>query len=343
MLEIVFLGTSASAPSVRRGLPASMVLYRDRRFLVDAGEGTQRQILRSGMGFRRLDTVLLTHGHLDHILGLGGIASTFERWEAAEKLRIHAGAWALQRVRDLMEVVLRGENLGFKIEYLPLEPGIVLRTGELEVVAFPVKHRGSGNFGFVFQEHSRRPFLSDRAEALGIPQGPVRRDLVAGLSATLPDGRVIHPDQVLGDLQPGTKMVYIGDVARVDELTGICRGADLLVCESTYLWADVATARQYGHLTARQAGELARSAGVGQLILTHVSRRYPPREILAEARAAFPATLLAEDLQHYAVFPGRVERVHRSGGRESEAAAPSPDLSDEQLEAMLGGVQRNHP
>ena len=79
MFEIVFLGTSASAPSVDRGLPASLVLYRDQRFLVDCGEGTQRQLLRSGMGFRKLDKVLLTHGHLDHILGLGGVVSTFSR------------------------------------------------------------------------------------------------------------------------------------------------------------------------------------------------------------------------------------------------------------------------
>lgn len=338
MLEIVFLGTSASAPSVRRGLPSTLVMYRDRRFLVDAGEGTQRQILRSGLGFKRLDTVLLTHGHLDHILGLGGIASTFERWEAAERLSIHAGAWALQRVRDLMDVVLRGESPGFKIAYLPLEPGPVLESGDLEVVAFPVKHRGSGNFGFVFQERSRRPFLADQALALGIPQGPVRRDLVNGKAATLPDGRTIHPDQVLGELQPGTKLVYIGDVARVDELVGICRGADLLVCESTYLWSDRATARQYGHLTARQAGELARAAEVGQLILTHVSRRYPPREILAEARGVFPSTLLAEDLQHFAVFPGRIERVHRGAGRDPEAAPASPELSDEQFEALLSSA-----
>ena len=108
MFEIVFLGTSASAPSVRRGLPALVVLHRDRRFLVDAGEGTQRQILSSGLGFKRLDTVLLTHGHLDHILGLGGIASTFSRWEAADRLTIHGGQWALERVRALMDVVMRG-------------------------------------------------------------------------------------------------------------------------------------------------------------------------------------------------------------------------------------------
>jgi len=313
MLELVFLGTSASAPSVRRGLPSTLVLYRDRRFLIDAGEGTQRQLLRGGLGFKRLDTVLLTHGHLDHILGLGGIASTFARWEAADRLTIYGGAWALERVRDLMAVVIRGGETDLEIVYVPLEPGPVLRTGDLDVVAFPVRHRGAGNFGYLFQETSRRPFLAERAEELGVPQGPVRRALVEGETVTLADGRSVRPDDVLGPAEPGTKMVFIGDVARLDGLTTIARGADLLVCEATYLWADRDTARQYGHITAREAAELARDAAVGALVLTHLSRRYSPREIVEEAQSVFPRARLAEDLERYRVRRGSVVRVDAGG------------------------------
>lgn len=301
MFEIVFLGTSASAPSVRRGLPAIMVLHRDRRFLVDAGEGTQRQILRAGLGFKRLDTVLLTHGHLDHILGLGGIASTFARWEAAERLTIYGGAWALGRVRDLMDVVVRGGETNLVIDYVPLEPGPILQQAELDVVAFPVRHRGAGNFGFLFQERSRRPFLPERADALGVPVGPVRRELVAGRAATLPDGRVVQPDDVLGPAVPGTKLVIIGDVARVDELVAVAQAADVLVCESTYLWEERELAKGFGHLTAREAAELAKAAGVGSLLLTHLSRRYSHRDVLAEAVAIFPNTRVAEDLDRFEV------------------------------------------
>jgi ribonuclease Z len=308
MFEVVFLGTSASAPSVRRGLPSTMVLHRDRRFLVDAGEGTQRQILRAGLGFKRLDTVLLTHGHLDHILGLGGIASTFARWEAVDRLTLYGGRWALDRVRDLMDVVVRGGETDLVIEYVAIEPGPILQDEHLDVVAFPVKHRGSGNFGFLFQERSRRPFLPERADALGVPIGPVRRELVQGRPVTLADGRVVQPDEVLGEVVPGTKLVVIGDAARVDDLVGVARGADALVCESTYLWEERELARSFGHLTAREAAELARAADVGTLLLTHISRRYNPRDVLAEATRTFPPTWVADDLDRFEVRRGEVRR-----------------------------------
>jgi ribonuclease Z len=91
VFEIVFLGTSASAPSARRGLSSQIVKRDEHRFLIDCGEGTQRQILQAGIGFRRLNKILITHGHLDHILGLAGLLSTYLRWEAIEELEIFAG------------------------------------------------------------------------------------------------------------------------------------------------------------------------------------------------------------------------------------------------------------
>ncbi|MSP14321.1 MAG: ribonuclease Z [Chloroflexi bacterium] len=296
MFEYVFLGTSASAPSIKRNLTSNLLIHTDQRIMIDCGEGTQRQLLRSGLGFKRLDKIFLTHGHLDHILGLGGIVSTFARWEAISNLQIYAGAWALARVRDLLEVVLRGGEVEMHLDYRELKPGLIFQTKAFEVRAFPVTHRGTDCFGFIFEEYSRRPFLAEQADALGVPQGPERRYLVSGEAITLADGRIITPDEVLGPVVQGTKLVHVGDASRIDDLLPYVRGADALVIEATYADADQDFAYRYGHLTSSMAATLAREAQVHQLFLTHISRRYTGREIAQEARAIFPNTILAEDL-----------------------------------------------
>jgi ribonuclease Z len=301
MFELVFLGTAASAPTVERGLVATMVLHRERRFLIDCGEGTQRQIMRSGLGFKRLDHILLTHGHLDHILGLAGIAATMARWGNLSRMSIYGGRWALERVRALMEVVLRGDEVALELEYHPLHAGLVLSDEHLQVWAIPVTHRGPGNFGFVFQEPTRRPFLVERAIALGVPAGPERRRLVMGETVVLPDGRAIHPDDVLGPPQRGTKLAYIGDAAHTEGLVEPVRGADALVIEATYLQRDAELARQFGHLTALDAALLARDAQVGHLYLNHISQRYPVSAFLEEAGAIFPRVTVASDLDRVVV------------------------------------------
>lgn len=302
MFDIIFLGTSASAPSIHRGLSAQVIKHDEYRFLIDCGEGTQRQILKSGIGFKRLNRILITHGHLDHILGLAGLLSTFSRWEAIDELEIYAGRWALERIRDLVfGVVLRGARPPMEIHLIEVEAGLLFEVEDFSVSAFPVNHRGPDCFGYLFEERSRRPFLPDNAEQIGIPPGPLRRKLVAGEAVELPDGRVIQPDQVLGPARPGTRMVHVGDSGRTDNLHGICHQADLLVIEATYLNEEAEMARNFAHLTARQAAELARDAGVKNLILTHVSRRYRERDVLSEAREIFPQVSVARDFDVYQV------------------------------------------
>ncbi len=309
MFEILFLGTSASAPSVERGLPASMVIYRDQRFLVDCGEGTQRQLLRSRLGFKRLDKVLLTHGHLDHILGLGGLVSTFARWEAINEFEIYGGRWALDRVRDLMNVVLRGGEPGMNISLQEIAPGPIWSDNTMTITAFPVSHRGTGCFGYVFQERARRPFLAEKAEELGVPAGPERRRLVDGQPVEVPGGRIVYPEEVLGPEIPGTKLVYVGDTGRVEDLVQVAAGADALVIEATYLEVEAELAAQFGHITAVQAATLAREAGVRCLFLVHISRRYSERMVLAEATPIFPHTIVPRDLDHYRVLRDVCEPV----------------------------------
>ena len=298
MFEIVFLGTSSSAPSIHRGLSANMVLYNEYRFLIDCGEGTQRQLLQSGLGFRRLNKVLLTHGHLDHILGLAGLASTFGRWEAIDHLEIYGGEPALRRVRVLLEQVVMPP---MHIEYQVLKPGLIFEDKTFTLSAFPVSHRGSGCFGFMFQEKARRPFNAEKASALGIPHGPERKQLIAGQPLTLADGRLIQPEDVLEAEIPGAKLAFMADVGETMSLVEVVQEADAMVIESTYLKPETQMARQFGHITAAEAAELARKAQVKQLYLTHVSRRYRERDIQAEAQAIFPNTTVVRDLDRVQV------------------------------------------
>ena len=309
MFELIFLGTSASAPSIKRGLSSLVVKHDEFRFMVDCGEGTQRQILKSGVGFKRLNHILLTHGHLDHILGLAGMLSTFMRWEAIEEVNIYASRHTMDRVSDLINgVVLRGNQPPMPLNMLEIKPGLIFQSKHFDIHAFPVDHRGSSSLGYRFTEKSHRPFLSEMAEALGVPNGPCRRDLVQGEAITLADGRVIRPEDVLGEERPGVSLAIVGDVGKLDKLREHVTGADMMVIEATYLAEDLEMAEKFGHSTAADVARLAVETGVGKLILTHVSRRYRDDDLLAEARAIFPETYLANDFDRFEVRkPGQPE------------------------------------
>lgn len=302
MFELLFLGTSASAPSAKRGLSAQIVKHDEYRFLVDCGEGTQRQLLQSGTGFKNLTNILLTHGHLDHILGLGGLLSTFLRWEAIEELNVFGGRATLERVHALIYgVVLRGNQPPMPLTLHEIKPGTFFEADDFTITAFPVTHRGPDCLGYIFEGKARRPFLPEKADALGVPFGPERRELVAGNSITLPDGKRVSPDDVLGPLTRGSKLVIVGDTGRTDNLVEAARDADALVIEATYLEEEAEMASQFSHMTARRAAELAVKANVNQLILTHISRRYREKDVLKEAQAVFPNVAVARDFDVFQV------------------------------------------
>jgi ribonuclease Z len=169
------------------------------------------------------------------------------------------------------------------------------------VSAIQVTHRGPDSFGYVFEGKPHRPFLPEKADALGVPFGPQRGELVAGKAITLADGRRVVPEDVLGDVQRGVKFVVIGDTGRTDDLLEHCRDADGLVIESTYLNSEADMARDFSHLTAQQAAQLAAKAGVKKLILTHLSRRYREKDVLAEAQEIFPNTVVARDFDSFQI------------------------------------------
>jgi len=287
---------------VHRGLSSLLVQHEEFRFLVDCGEGTQRQILRAGVGFKRLNQILLTHGHLDHILGLGGLVSTFLRWEVMEEIEIFGTRHTLDRVNDLIfGVVLRGYRGKPPVTLHEISAGTFYESERFTITAFPVDHRGSSSLGYRFEERSRRPFLPEKAQALDVPPGPWRRDLVNGKEVRLPDGRKIQPDQVLGEERQGTSLVVVGDTGHAEKLMPHIKGADALVIEATYIRAEADLAERFDHLTAHDAADLANQAGVSQLFLTHLSRRYRERDVLDEARLVFPGTHVARDFDRFQV------------------------------------------
>ena len=162
---------------------------------------------------------------------------------------------------QLFRVVFAGHKPPIEVNLNPVQPGdVICSDDKFTLSAFPVSHRGPGNLGYLFEEKSRRPFLVEKAEALNVPPGPERAQLVRGEAVTLADGRVIQPDDVLGETLPGTKYVHIGDVGRTNGLADIVREADALVMESTYLEDEAEMAADFGHMTAAGAAGLALSA-----------------------------------------------------------------------------------
>ena len=285
-LSVFFAGTAGSVPTARRGLPAVVVRHGGHRLLFDCGEGTQRQLLRS-IGLTDLDAVFLTHHHVDHWLGLVGMVKSFALRDRDAPLTVYGPPGTRELLGALGFVIGR---LPYPFSVVDLEAGDEVGFGDLTVHALNVRHRGRA-FGYALEEEDRPGrFDADRARELGIPFGPAFGRLQRGETV---DG--VSPDQVVGPPRPGRRVVLSGDTAPCEMLRVAADGADLLVHEATFLAADGARARETLHSTARQAAELAAEADVGLLALTHLSSRYPVREVLAEAREVFAHTEAPRD------------------------------------------------
>jgi len=300
MFALTFLGTSASVPSAERNHPALLVEAAGKRILVDCGEGTQRQLLRSGAGFRRLDRILLTHAHLDHVLGIPGLFSTLGLRQTSDMMTIHGGQGTLDLVIRMLAGLWGAGRAPIAVEFSALTEGQVMDAGDFIIDCFPVRHRDTDSFGFSFKSPARRHLRPERLAELGVPDGPIRGELAAGRPVVIAD-RTIDPEDVLGPPSGGRKLVVIGDTETTEDLSKYVSGADLLVIEATFLDRDASTARNYGHLTARDAAAFAAATNVGQLVLTHQSGRYEDDEVLAEAARIFPNTRIAADFDRIAI------------------------------------------
>jgi ribonuclease Z len=320
-LSVFFAGTGGSVPSSRRGLPAVLIRRGGEHVLIDCGEGTQRQLIKS-VGLADLGSVFITHFHADHWLGLPGMLKSFALRERSQPLSVY-GPRGLRGLMEQMRFVYG--RLPYELDVIELAPAeTVVREGYL-IGAIPVRHKGEACYGYALVEDARPGHLDpELAQRLGVRPGPDFGRLQRGETV---DG--VTPEQVLGAVRPGRKIVISGDTAPCEALVVAAHESDLLVHEATFAQEEAERARQTSHSTARQAAEVAREARVRMLALTHVSSRYPGGELREQAREVFAQTEAPRDYDTIEVpFPERGEpRLVRWSERRMREAAPAEPVS----------------
>jgi len=282
MFEITFLGTSCAVPTVQRGLSSIAVRREGDVFLLDCGEGTQRQMMRFGISYMKVKAIFISHFHLDHFLGAFGMIETMSLNGRSERLMIYGPAGAKSafgKTKDFVEVA--EISAGFSADF-----------GGFAVSAFPVRH-APGSLGFVFQEKEKVRFYEEKAKSLGI-KGPLFTKIMEEGKLKI-GAKTIRLSEVTYR-QAGKKLCYTGDTAPCAETAKAARGADLLIHDATFAGGMEDEAAKTKHSTASQAAKIAKKAGAKRLALTHLSGRYKDTEaMLEEAKAIFENTVVAED------------------------------------------------
>jgi ribonuclease Z len=311
-LDVVFVGTSGSVPTARRGAPSVLVRRGGDRFLVDCGEGTQRQLLRSTVGLVDVPDVLLTHYHADHFLGLPGLLKTLALRGRDVPLSVAGPAGLKGMFQALRRVIGR---LPYELVLQELEPGDVITRGDYRVEVFAVDH-GVEAVGYAFVEDARPGrFDVETARSLGVLEGPAWGQLQRGKAVELDDGRTVEPREVLGAERQGRRVVITGDTRPTRTVVEAANEAQLLIHDSTFGHEEAERALETRHSTAREAAEIARFAGVQLLALVHLSSRYGGAEITSEAREAFEQSVAPRDFDVIEVpFPERGTPVLRPRG-----------------------------
>jgi ribonuclease Z len=294
MLSVTFLGTGAACPTVDRNVAALSVQREGETILFDCGEGTQRQMMRYGVGFSFTE-VFFTHFHADHMLGITGLLRTMGLQDRTAPVTLYGPRGAHRILGAAMSLGI--ERNKFPVDVVEIQAGDRLRRDDYDIVVFETQHRAD-TVGYALAEHTRLGrFHPERARELGVPEGPLWGRLHKGETVTLDDGRTVSPPDLVGAPRRGRTLVYSGDTRPHLALLEAARGADLLIHEATFGGDEAERAVETGHSTAAEAARVALEAGVRRLVLTHISPRYTrdAPELLAEARAVFPDTMIARD------------------------------------------------
>lgn len=321
-LSVVFYGTGGSVPTARRATACVLIRAGGQRILIDAGEGAQRQMMRS-TGLVHVDEILITHFHADHYLGLPGLLKTYDLMDRQAPLRI-AGPPGLTGLFDGLRRIFG--KIRYELELVELPGGEAISHADegFELRSFAVEHRMPAN-GYAFVELERPGrFDADAATKLGVTDprdfGRLQRGEVVSV-----DGGAVKPEQVMGDARPGRKIVVTGDTAPAEMTRIAAHGAELLVHDGTFSDDEEARAAETGHSTARQAATLAAEAEVEMLALVHVSSRYNVTAVLDEAREALPNTEAPRDFDLVEIpFPERGKPELIPKGAKEQREGPEP-------------------
>jgi len=300
-MKLVFLGTGGSWPSKERNVTSIALQHNRDVILMDCGEGTQRQLMKSSVSFMQIEKILITHLHGDHFLGLPGLVQSMALNNRERPLEILCPIGT----KDIL-------NLFLSVGYFTRDFDVNIREvsdGEcIDFAGYSIKAISADHvvptLAYRFEEAPRKGLFDlDKAKQLGIPPGRLYSKLQNGETIEY-KGKKITPEMVIGPKRKGRSIVYSGDTRPCESVLELAKECDILIHEGMVDDNLRDKANEYGHSTITQAAEIAKKANVGRLFIVHISPRYTLEDtpILEEkAKKIFPNTTLAIDLMEYEV------------------------------------------
>lgn len=294
MAELVFLGTSCMVPTKERNVQGIFLSYKNEGFLVDCGEGTQRQMNIAGINRAKVTKILISHWHGDHISGLIGFLQTFANIEGERTLHLYGPKGTKEKVNLLLKIADFYGRLDLKVH--ELDPKGIEKFHETEDYYLECGHlrHKIRCIGYNFVEKDRIKININKAKNLGLKEGPMIGKLLKNKKIKIKD-KEIKLEEVSSIIK-GKKVTFILDTVLCDNCYKLAENADLLVSEACYLSSHEEKAQEHSHMTAKQAALVASNSNAKELIMTHFSQRYKViDELEQEARTYFPNTRAAFD------------------------------------------------
>lgn len=298
-LKITFLGTSDAVPSAKRNHTSIYMNYKDENLLIDCGEGTQRQFRKAGLNPCKVSRLLITHWHGDHVLGVPGLLQTLALSGFKKGLSIYGPEGTKKFSKEMLKSFVFADKYSLEVEEVSGRSGKFIDTEDFYFRAKGMNHGVPCN-AYCFKEKDRIRIDKKKLKKTSLPEGPLLQDLKKGKDVKY-EGRKYKAKDFTYE-EKGKKVCFVLDTGYNDKIVDFVKDADILVSESTFSKELEEHAKEYNHMTAQQAGQIAKKAGVKKLILTHISQRYEPdnfKQILGEAKEEFENTVVAKDLESF--------------------------------------------